>query len=171
MGLFDKFKDFNEKRKVSKIQKATKHIKNAKAIKEDRWAALEYLGSLDSAEEGVPGLLERFEYSLEHGILDTREKELAMKGIVKFGEGAVSFCQERLKSTTKIAWPIKVLKEVSSDQVVVECLESALNFDDVSFDQMAVDKNYDILCYLADYKIPGSSSNSGRRVWEPRNTG
>ena len=157
MGLVAKYKGWQESRKTKKIAKAEKLVKNAKAIKEDRWGAIEFLSDLGTPELSVKPLLQRFEYSLEHGINDTREKELAFKGITNCGEGAVPYLKEHLVSTSRIAWPIKVLKELSGDDVVVETLQSALNYGEVSFDQGAVEKNYDILCYLRDYKVPGSS--------------
>jgi hypothetical protein len=118
---------------------------------------LDFLANgVDSPEDAIPLLLERFEFSLEHGINDTREKELAMKGIVKYKERAIPIVKSWLQQTNRIAWPIKILKELGQEQVVVDCLKSALDFGDVSFTQHIVDKNYDILCYLRDYQIPES---------------
>ena len=39
-------------------------------------------------DAAVKSLLQRFDYSLEHGIRDTREKETAMKGILRFEKSA-----------------------------------------------------------------------------------
>lgn len=167
MGLLQKFKEFNSNRHLKKVEKAARTIKNAKAIKEDRWAALQFMASLEDPKEAVNPLLARFEYSLEHGINDTREKELAMEGILNHKEGAVSFIQEWLKKTNRIAWPIKVLKELRSEDVIVESLKGALNYDDVSFDQAAVDKNFDILCYLRDYKLLGFLENLKHFLKDP----
>lgn len=156
MGLFDKFKNFKESRKQSRIEKATKLVKNAKAMREDRWAAISYFAEdLDDANIAVPALLQRFEYSLEHGINDTREKELALKGVVRFEQDALPHLVEHLTKTTRIAWPIKAIKQVSDEKKTVDCLKSALNFKDVTFDQSSVDKNYDILCYLAEHDLSG----------------
>lgn len=157
MGIFDGISDYFKGQKGKRIEKAGKVVKNAKAIRDDRWASLEYLAhEVDSPEEAIPLLLERFEFSLEHGINDTREKELAMKGIVKYGERAIPIVRNWLQKTNRIAWPIKILKELGQEAVVVECLKSALDFGDVSFTQHIVDKNYDILCYLRDYQLPDS---------------
>lgn len=157
MGIFDGISDYFKGQKKKKIERAGKVIKNAKAIRDDRWASLEYLANdVNDPEVAVPLLLERFEFSLEHGINDTREKELAMKGIVKYKERAIPVVKSWLQTTNRIAWPIKVLKELGQEQVVVDCLKSALDFGDVSFTQHIVDKNYDILCYLRDYQIPES---------------
>jgi hypothetical protein len=156
MGLLDKYRDYQETRRKKRIEKAIKTIKNPKAIREDRWASLTFLGEgLDSAAEAVPALLCRFEYSLEHGINDTREKELTLKSVVRFGDDALPFLKDWLRSTTRIAWPIKAIKEIGDTETIVETLKQALNFGDVTFDQSAVDKNYDILCYLREYPLEG----------------
>ncbi|MBF0440404.1 MAG: hypothetical protein HQK54_00720 [Oligoflexales bacterium] len=155
MGLFDKFAEYRKNKHKRAIEKTARVVKNPKAIREDRWAALEYLVETDDMENVVPALLERFEFSLEHGILDTREKELAMSGIVKYGEKVIPLVREKLQKTLRIAWPIKILTELADEATMIETLKSALDYKDVSFDQAAVDKNYDILCYLREYKLSG----------------
>ena len=152
--MFGKIKTIFTDRKERQDQRNLKLVRNAKAIREDRWAAIQYFKEHDDPHVGVQSLLDRFEYSLEHGINDTREKEASMEGILGFKDKALPIVRERLAKTTRIAWPIKVLKALASDKSVVEGLISALNFDDVSFDQGQVDKNYDVLCYLRDYKLP-----------------
>lgn len=158
MGLWDKWQSFRESKSQGRYEKALRVVKNPKAIKEDRWACLEYLNYLDDVEKASSALMERFEYSLEHGINDTREKELAMKGIVRFGAAAIPFVTARIAATSRIAWPIKILKEIGTEEQVIAALFGALNFSDVSFDQLAVDKNYDILCYLRDYPLGSQAS-------------
>jgi HEAT repeat protein len=156
VGLFDFIKNLSGNPEV-KAQKAAEMVKNAKAIREDRWAAIEFLAdNVNDTEKAVNGLLPRFQYHLEHGINDTREKEKSMDGIVRHGEAAIPFVLEHLRRTPHIAWPIKILKALGrDDQHVVDCLLSALDYSDVSFDQGKTDKNYDILCHLIDYKRPG----------------
>ncbi len=156
MGLFDFIKNLGGN-PDTKIHKAAETAKNPKAIRDDRWAALEFLADdIDDAEKAVKALLSRFEFSLEHGINDTREKEKAMAGIVRHGDKALPLVLEHLRGTTRIAWPIKILKALGkSDDHVIECLLGTLEYADVSFDQARTDKNYDILCHLADYKKSG----------------
>lgn len=154
MGLFGKLLG-GKARDERRIQKALTLVKNAKAIREDRVAAIDYFKNLGDMQIAVPALLQRFEYSIEHGINDTREKESAMDGIVAYGQDALPLVKEHLITTNRIAWPIKILKALGHEEQVIEILKSALDFGDVAFDQIKVDKNYDILCYLRDYKLPG----------------
>ncbi len=154
MGIFSSFKSFLENQKSKKIQRNLRLVKNAKAIKEDRVAALEFFKNHPDPEVSVPALLERFEYSLEHGINDTREKELAMAGIVAHGAKVVVTVRHHLAKTSKIAWPIKILEAVGTEEDLVESLKNALNFSEVSFVLHANEKNYDLLCHLAGFQIP-----------------
>ena len=153
MGIFDKLREIKENRYKKRLEKCRRTVKNPKAVKDDRMAALSFLADLDDMEASVPVLLLRFDYSLENGIIDTREKELAMEGVVRWEEKARALVTEHLKQTTRIAWPIKILNKIASPEDVAASLIEALNFDVASFDQAAIDKNYDILCYLRDFKI------------------
>lgn len=156
MGLLSKYKEYQAARLTKKVAKASKLVKNPKAIKEDRWGALNFLAdSAEGVERVVEALLPRFQYSLEHGILDSREKDLALKGIVRFGAEAIPVIEAWIKETDRIAWPLKALKAVTDQERIAQVLVAALVLEDVRFDQAKVDKNYDILCYLRDFQIAG----------------
>jgi len=151
--LFQAIKDFFVNRKQRKLEKNSALVKNAKAIREERYAAIEFLCGLDSPEQAIPGLLHRFDFSLEHGINDTKEKEMSMDGILKHGSAALPFVTEHLKKSDRIAWPLKILYKIGTEDQIVATLQNALNFSDVSFDRSAVDKNYDIICYLREHQL------------------
>lgn len=167
MGLFDKFKDYRKNRDDKRIERGLASIKNPKAMKEDRAAAIEFFKDLGDVEAAVPALCQRFEYSLEHGINDTREKESTMQAIEAYGQAAIPYVRQHLQSTNRIAWPIKVLKALGEEQEVIEILKGALDFGDIAFDQARVDKNYDILCYLRDYKVPGFTDRLAHFLNDP----
>ncbi len=129
-------------------------MRNRKAIKEDRQGAIDFFADLEDAEKAVPVLLDRFEYSLDHGINDSREKESQHEGHHATRRKDAWSSKNRLRQTTKIAWPMKILESSGVDRnEIADALISCLDTKDVSFDQNAVDKNYDILCYLIDYEI------------------
>ena len=155
MGMLQKYQEYKKNRKQKRVEKALKLVANPKAIKEDRWAALAFLAEPEEEyfSDAVKGLLSRFEYSLEHGILDTREKELAMKGVLHAGKEALPLLKENLSTSHRIAWTMKCFKELGSEAETLDALKGALVFDDVSLDQSAVDKNFDILCYLVEYQV------------------
>lgn len=153
MNLLHYVRDLFVSRSPSKDERNANLVKNPKAIKEDRWAALQYFEDHPDREIALKALLPRFDYSLEHGILDTREKDLALKGVSKFGKDVIPLVAVRLKETNRIAWPIKILKSLGDESIVVRALLDALSLGDTTFDEAAKDKNYDILCHLVDYKL------------------
>ncbi|MEI6834435.1 MAG: hypothetical protein WCL28_10640 [bacterium] len=64
MGLFDFIKNLRGN-PDARIQKASDLARNPKAIREDRWAAIELLADdVSDAEKAVSVLLPRFEFSL-----------------------------------------------------------------------------------------------------------
>jgi len=155
MEFFDKIIKYFATRNERKNSGMAELVKNPKALREDRQSAIDYFCDMNNHNVAVPALLQRFEFSLEHGINDTREKEKCLDAIVKYGAESLSFVRDQLTKTSRIAWPIKVLQKISDETVVVESLKDCLDFNDISFNQEKIDKNYDILCYLADYKVPG----------------
>jgi len=145
--------DYFKNRKQRKISQALKIIKNPKAIKEDRLDTIDFFSQLEDIPLAVASLLQRFEYSLEHSINDTREKEKTLMGIVQKGSEAIPILHNHIIQTNKIAWAIKALDKIGGEKEVLKSLQNSLNFDDISFDQAKVDKNYDVLCYLRDFQL------------------
>ncbi len=167
MGIVEKFRNWRKSRNESRISRAAETAKNPKAIREDRWAALELLCDVEDPALAVPALLQRFEFSLENGISDAKEKELAMGGITRFQDRAVPLLLDHLASTTRIAWPIKILRTLGSESLVVMGLRKALNFGDTTFDQAQTDKNYDLLCHLVEFKLGDFASELKRFLDDP----
>ena len=145
---------WGERRKA----KFCRSIRNPRAMKEDRWLALVALGEYDDPQFAVPALLARFEYNLDNGILDTREKEQALKSIMRYDEDAVlKITRQHLSRTDHIAWVTKILLQLGGEQEVASALFACLDFGDVAFDRAQVDKNYDILCHLHDFDVSNIS--------------
>ena len=151
--MINSLKSFFQKRKEKQIQKWAKLVRNKKAIKEDRMGALHSLKAVTNDETVIPILLDRFDYSLEHGIVDEREKAVASEAVLQYGSSAASYIKTHLKESTKIAWPIKLLKQITTDGDYKNTLLSCLNYEDTSFHHTAHDKNFDILCYLRDCNV------------------
>jgi HEAT repeat protein len=154
VGLIAKYRNFQKNRQDKAVAKNAALVTNSKAGREERVAAIDYLVSLTDVAIAVPALLRRFEFSLEHGINDTREKEAVMEGIAAFGASAIPFIVEHLRATTRIAWSIKTFKKIADDEQIRDALITCLDFSDITLDQQKVDKNYDILCYLHEFQLP-----------------
>ncbi|MBI2602120.1 MAG: hypothetical protein HYW48_03610 [Deltaproteobacteria bacterium] len=154
LGILSLYRDLKKKRRERSIAKSLKLIQNPKAIREERASAIEFFKNLDDPQLAVPALLKRFDFSLDHGINDTREKESAMEGILRFKDAALPFVREHLAKSNRIAWPIKILQRLAEEAQTIEALEASLDFGEVDFDRDKVDKNYDVLCYLRDFQLP-----------------
>lgn len=153
--MLGSIKNYFSGRSERRFEKAALLIKKVVAIKEERMSAIEYLGSIEDSEVAIPALLARFDFSLEHGIQDEREKGKAMEGIVKRGDDAIEIVKQHLLNTNKIAWPVKILSKIADKETVLAVLKQAIEFGDVSFDDNKINKNYDVLCYLRDYNLDG----------------
>jgi hypothetical protein len=165
--LFGLFKDYFANRKEKSIESAGATIRRKIAIKDERMAAIESMARLGDAEVAIPHLLARFDYSLEHGIQDEREKNRAMDGILGYGENAVSIVRRHLVEKHRIAWPIKILSKLKEQDFIVDALKECLDFGDTSFNMNALEKNYDVLCYLRDYPLPGYKDKLAHFLKDP----
>ena len=165
--MFGMFKDYFAKRKERQIESAGALIRRKIAIKEERMGAIESMGSLGNPEVAIPHLLARFDYSLEHGIQDEREKNRAMENILGYGEEAVSIVRKHLIEKFRIAWPIKILSKLKDQDFIVAALKECLDFEDTSFNMNALEKNYDVLCYLRDYPLPGYKDKLAHFLKDP----
>ena len=153
MGLMEKWNQFKENRRQKRITSNKNLIRRDKVNKDERLAAISFFCELDDLSLSVPILLSRFEFSADNGIVDTREKEKALEGITEKGEASITHIKDHLRRSTRIAWPLKALSNLVSEEEVIQTLKDCLDFNDVKFDQAKVDKNYDLLCYLADYRL------------------
>lgn len=151
MGIVDKIGNWLAERRKAKYCRA---VKNPRAMKEDRWLALLALGEYPDPQFAIHALLARFEYNLDNGILDTREKEQALTSIVSFDKDAVlKITREHMQHTDLIAWPTKILLQLGGEKEVASALLDCLDFGDIDFDRAKIDKNYDVLCHLLDFDV------------------
>lgn len=165
--VFGMFKDYFAKRKVRQVESAGALIRRKIAIKEERMGAIESMAHLGNAEIAIPHLLARFDYSLEHGIQDEREKNRTMEGILGYGDEAVAIVRKHLVEKFRIAWPIKILSKLKDQDFIIAALKECLDFENTSFNLNALEKNYDVLCYLRDYHLPGYAEKLSHFLKDP----
>lgn len=159
MSLTKKIKHFFERRREKAFEGNVKIIKNPKAIKDDRMASIEALAASSKPVEATRALLSRFDYSLEHGIQDSREKEKTLEGILAFKKEALAPTLEHLKTARSIAWPVKIITTLATQEELIKSLHSTLDFGDIDFSQEIVNKNYDILCHLRNHPLPDNGKS------------
>lgn len=120
MGLFDVFKGGGG------LQKHIARVGNRRAQKHERWESIQVLAN-DGSEEAIRALLVRFTIRVDPSITDGEEKNAAFQGIVQHGETAVGPVKEFLESSDTLAWPLKILKEIQSEEEVTTTLLELLN--------------------------------------------
>ncbi len=120
MGLFDVFKGGGG------LQKHITRVGNKRAQKHERWESIQVLAA-DGSDEALRALLVRFTIRVDPSITDGEEKNAAFQGIVQHGEAALGPVRDFLESSDTLAWPLKILKEIQSEEQVTTVLLELLS--------------------------------------------
>ncbi len=145
---------FMENRKKKSLENAIKLLCNKKTNKENRLVAIEKLEEeAKTNDEALRGLIKRFNFNIEHSILDNKEKEHVQKIIMSHKERAIPLLHENLEKDFNISWTIQTLNKLGIGDVVPALL-SVINYEDLSFAKDKLEKNLEILTMLRDYKHP-----------------
>jgi hypothetical protein len=134
MGLFDLFTGKKNpeaaKRKTDReIARLTRLVGEKMTQNFDRQEAIEQLSAMGTAQSAA-ALLRRFTWSMDPSITDHEEKEAASRGIVAAGEAALEPLRAFCAKADSLTWPIKILKQiVSQDDIVDELLGILDEFD------------------------------------------
>ncbi|MCY4380326.1 MAG: hypothetical protein OXC40_01990 [Proteobacteria bacterium] len=159
--LKEKYLSFRRKQEEKRINSYASLIRKLNVHKLERKAAIDFFCSLNHYPEiGVKNLLKRFDFSDDNSIVDSKEKEQALEGIIGYGEPAISLLCGYLKEGERIGWAIKALLVLTSDQRVSQELFTSLNLNEIDFDQGQVEKNYDILSHLCDFEFYGRDEDA-----------
>ena len=156
MGFFDLFKGKDKKGGESKAASAAARWAEAAGSKRaqnyDRQEAIQELSALGTAE-AAEALLKRFTFVIDPSITDQEEKDLAFEGILKVGGDAVPVIRAFSLKAESLAWPMKILKELQTEEEVVDELISWLGRWDTEYAKF-IDPKLQILVALEDYKNP-----------------
>ena len=120
MGLFDVFKGGGG------LQKHIARVGNKRAQKHERWESIQVLAN-DGSDEAIRALLVRFTIRVDPSITDGEEKNAAFHGIVQHGEAALGPVKDFLASSDTLAWPLKILKEIQTEEEVTTTLLELLS--------------------------------------------
>ena len=154
--LLQKYQAYVKSRRESRIESYSQLIRKLNVHKIERKGSLEFFCQLtEEPEIATRNLLKRFDFSDDNSIVDTKEKELALAGIIGFGEVVVPVLCEYLREGQRIAWPLKALRSLTDSSRVSQELFATLDSEEMAFDIHKVEKSYDILCHLADYEFAG----------------
>jgi hypothetical protein len=154
MGLFDLFKGTkgDEKPKASPAAKWANVAGDKRAQNYDRQEAIHALADMGSAEAAA-ALLRRFTFKIDPSITDQEEKDVAFSGILKAGRDAVEPVRAFVTKAESLAWPMKVMHEILSEEEYVDELLLWLSKWDTEYAKF-IDPKVQILVALEEHKGP-----------------
>jgi len=147
MGLFDVFKGGG-----GGISKHIARVANKRAQKHERWESIQVLAA-DGSEEAIRALLTRFTIRVDPSITDGEEKNEAFRGIVKQGQAALGPVCDFLESSDTLAWPLKILREIQSEEQVTTILLELLAKMDTEYERDP-QKKIDLIASFEESKDP-----------------
>ena len=147
MGLFDVFKGGG-----SGLGKHVARVANKRAQKHERWESIQVLAS-DGSDEALRALLTRFNVRVDPSITDGEEKNAAFLGVVQNGEAALGPVRDFLEASDTLAWPLRILKEIQSEEEVTTTLLDLLSKMDTEYERDP-QKKIDVIASLEERKDP-----------------
>jgi len=147
MGLFDAFKGSG-----GGLKKHVARVANKRAQKHERWESIQVLAN-EGSDEAVRALLTRFSIRVDPSITDDEEKTAAFHGIVQHGEAALGPVRDFLWSSDSLAWPLKILTELQSEEDVVTTLLELLSTMDTEYERDP-QKKIDVMAGFEECKDP-----------------
>lgn len=147
MGLFDVFKGGG-----GGLKKHIARVGNKRAQKHERWESIQALAA-DGSDEAIRALLVRFTIKVDPSITDGEEKAAAFRGVVQHGEAALGPVRDFLESSDTLAWPLKILREIQTEEQVTTILLELLSKMDTEYERDP-QKKIDVIASFEERKDP-----------------
>ena len=147
MGLFDVFKGGG-----GGLKKHVTRVANRRAQKHERWESIQVLAA-DGSDEALRALLMRFTVRVDPSITDGEEKNEAFQGIIQHGEAALQPVLDFLDSSETLAWPMKILRQIQSEEEVTTTLLDLLAKMDTEYERDP-QKKIDLIASFEECKDP-----------------
>jgi hypothetical protein len=163
MGLFDLFKGRaggDDKPKASPAAKWANVAADRRAQNYDRQEAIQQLAAMGTADAAA-ALLRRFTFIMDPSITDQEEKDAAFSGIVRAGRDAIEPIRTFVGKAESLAWPMKVMKEIVSEEEFVDELLLWLSKWDTEYAKF-IDPKIQILVALEERRGPTVRANVER---------
>jgi HEAT repeat protein len=154
MGLFDRFRGGAPPKPRTKSSPAAKWADRIeKRVQNyDRQEAIQALADMGTPD-AVGALLKRFTFQMDPSITDQEEKDAAFRGILRAGKAAIEPVRAFAAKAESLAWPLKILKEITDENEYVEELLRWLSKWDTEYAKF-VDPKVQILRALEDHRHP-----------------
>jgi len=125
---------FGKKSGSSALRKHAERAANKRAQAVDRWEAIQALAAAGTAE-AVEALLMRFTFYVDPTITDQEEKDAAFEGVLRAGDTALEPVTAFLRKAESISWPLKILDQLASAEVVTGKLLDMLSEMDTEYER------------------------------------
>ena len=156
MGLFDRFKGGGKttKGERSKSNAAAKWADRLERRVQnyDRQEAIQALADMASAD-AAEVLLKRFTFRIDPSITDQEEKDAAFRGVLRAGREAIEPVRRFTSKAESLAWPMKIMKELLSEDEYIPELLRWLSQWDTEYAKF-VDPKVQLLAALEEYRHP-----------------
>lgn len=134
------------------LKKHATRVANKRAQTHDRYESIQFLSN-EGSSDSIRALITRFSLRVDPSITDQQEKEAAYQGIIGAGEAALEPVREFLISSDTLAWPLKMLKALVSEEEVCDALLELLSKMDTEYERDP-QKKIDILASLEERQDP-----------------
>ena len=146
--------DNKKKRAEKALARHTKNISNKLTNSEKRYGAAETLREIGTPE-AIYGLMHRYGFTFtQQTVVDAEEKEYVSRLVLSFGDDAIEPVKRYLRECLNPSWPVKILKELVPEEVVMESLLDLVESGDTAFKRFEEGKILEILNYLEEYRDP-----------------
>jgi len=138
MGLFDflKSKNSSDQDRSAPVDKNLQRLARVAADKRaqtyDRMEAVQELAGM-ATPDAAAALLKRFTFYIEPSISDQEEKDVAFRGVVAAGEGALQPIRDFAARAESLTWPLKILQEILTEEAYVDELLTILERFDTEY--------------------------------------
>ena len=127
MGFFSNlFGGSQEERENRRVRDLAKKTQEKYGDPAGRTRALEQLRDIGTPE-AIAALLQRFTVKTEPGITDAEEREFTLSIITSFGDAAIEPVQDFIRSNDNVAWALRCLDELVSEEQRVGFLAEVLD--------------------------------------------
>ncbi len=155
MGLFDFLSGKKSQESSPKKPSPREFNRYARLVAEkmsqnyDRQEAIDVLAAQGTAESAA-ALLKRFSWTMEPSITDQEEKQAAAQGIVAAGDEALEPLRAYALRAESLTWPLKVLRQIVSEESIVDELLGLLDEFDTEYVRN-IEPKRQLLAILEEY--------------------
>lgn len=131
------------------LQRTIKKATNKLAQSTERWAALEKLRDIGT-DESLYHLLRRFSFASLKSVDDEQEKAWVVQAMCALGERSLPPLRKFMKSSTTVAYPLRILEDVANRKQALELIDELLEEEAPGYTK-TTDKRKQLIDWLSEW--------------------